>query len=270
MVVGVGAEGLLMIVTTGLYLVDSSLFLEPNEAALIRCARGQWFAGFGLDRWRLGGKEPYLPNPFTPFRPLFRLKWRFESPAPEGVAPGRGQVTIPLVPTLADLVAPTKLKPFEIHATMSALLLFVVLPIALFAPIHIAFAIGVVAALYANILWAVLRLARVRETFKLDRRSVAALVFECLACPPFSVNLVRKLCARLAVTEDLLAAGARLMSPDAYACMRAQCLRRIDEQIDGEGEDTPRMHALLASRPSHLAGLGPQGDDSGEQEAGRS
>lgn len=264
MLVGVSTEGLVMIVAASLYLVDSALFFEFDEGALIRSARGRWFARFGLDRWRLGGKEPYLPNPFAPFQPLIRLKWRFESPAPEWVANDSVLGNLAFTSPIANIVVPKELKPFEIHVSISAGLLFALLPIGLFLPIHVSFLISVVAALYINNLWALLRLMRVRQVFQLDRKGVAALAFECLACPPFSVNLVRRLCVKLALAEDLVAAGARVMSAGDYSQLRAQCLRRIDEQIDSESEETPRLRALLLSRPSYAAGA--QTHDSNQHE----
>ena len=93
-------EALLMLVALGLYIFDSSLFLANNEAALLRVQDGRWVARFGLDRWRLGGKEPYIPNPATPHCPLFKLHWRFEdrtgqatrwyAPFPAELFPGGG------------------------------------------------------------------------------------------------------------------------------------------------------------------------------------
>ncbi|MFO1400727.1 MAG: hypothetical protein U1F30_05880 [Steroidobacteraceae bacterium] len=67
------------------YLLDSMHFLCLDEAVL-RTRGGQLAAlsfGSGLE---LGGRRPFLPNPFTPHRPEFRLLLDLAAPEPAGLA----------------------------------------------------------------------------------------------------------------------------------------------------------------------------------------
>lgn len=229
-------EALLMLVAVALYLLDSLLLLSSNEAVLVRGWRGRWFARFGLDRWRLSGKEPYLSNPATPHFPLWRLRWSFDGPTAGAPAPTR-------------LVAvPPALERIKLHVLVSLVSIFVLVPIVLFYPVPIEYPIAVVALLYLNIVVALIRLFRVRAHFRLSSGQFAVLAFECMACPPFSVNLVRKLCLRLEADEDFVAAAARLLAAEALRAVDAQCLRRVDEQIDYAEEGSERMRKLLAGR----------------------
>ena len=230
----VGTEALLMLAALALYLSDSILLFASNEAALLRGRRGRWRAGFGLDRWRLAGKEPYLPNPFTPQAPLLRLHWRMRAPA--AAAAG------------APLVLPAELDRFALHAWVSWLCLFVWLPVVLFQPQGLVFTLTAVLVLYLNIVVAMVRLQRCRTAFVLPARDFAVLAFECLVCPPFSINLVRKLSARAGVREDLVSAAMRLLPADALPAFKVQCLRRLDEAIESEGEDSPDWQSLRAGR----------------------
>jgi hypothetical protein len=234
--VRLSTEALLMLVAIALYLFDSSLLLAGNEAVLLRGRGGRWFARFGLDRWRLGGREPYLPNPLTPHFPLFKRGWRFDEASQAQALPSR------------LLSVPDELAPFGVPVLVSLVCIFVLLPVVLFYPQGVAFAIAVLAAFYVNIAVVLTLLFRRRATFALSPGEFAVLAFECVACPPFSINLIRKLCARLDSDEDFNHAAARLLPTEALPGVRAQCLRRIDEQIDYEQEDTPRMQALQSSR----------------------
>lgn len=229
-------EALLMLVAVALYLFDSLLLLASNEAVLVRGWRGHWFARFGLDRWRLGGKEPYLSNPATPHFPLWRLRWSFDEAAGEAVAPA------------GPLAVPRELERFKLHALISLILIYGLVPIVLFYPVGIEYPIAVVAVLYLNIVVAIVRLFRVRAAFALSSGQFAVLAFECMACPPFSVNLVRKLCLKLETDEDFTAAATRLLPAEALPAVEAQCLRRLDEQIDYAEEGSNRMNRLLARR----------------------
>src|SRR6185503_1463776 len=104
-----------MLLALALYLFDSLLLLSSDEAALLRGWRGRWFAGFGASRWRLAGKEPYVPNPFTPHFPLFRLRWRFVCP----VQP---------VAAAQLLSVPKELSGLGFFVQTSAVCLFLLLP----------------------------------------------------------------------------------------------------------------------------------------------
>ncbi len=239
-------EALLMLVAVALYLFDSLLLLASNEAVLVRGWRGHWFARFGLDRWRLGGKEPYLCNPATPHFPLWRLRWTFDEAAGETVAPAR------------PVAVPPALERFKLHALLSLISIYVLVPIVLFYPVGIEYPIAVVALLYVNIVVAIIRVFRVRADFSLSSGQFAVLAFECMACPPFSVNLVRKLCVKLEIDEDFTAAATRLLPIEAMADVDAQCLRRVDEQIDYAEEGTDRMQKLLAARRRFVVDSVPQ------------
>lgn len=236
-------EALLMLVAIALYLFDSLLLLASNEAVLVRGGRGRWFARFGLDRWRLGGKEPYLANPATPHFPLWRLRWSFDGAQREAEAPSR-LVEVPLA-----------LERFRLHVLVSLVSMYVLVPVVLFYPVPVEFPIAVLALLYLNIVVAMIRLFRVRADFRLSPGPFAVLAFECMACPPFSVNLIRKLCVKLAVDEDFTAAASRLLPGEALPAVEAQCLRRVDEQIDYAEEGTERMQKLLAGRDRFIGSV---------------
>src|SRR5258706_16411317 len=74
---------LLMAVVIGLYLYDSTLLLYCNEGVLTPRGKADWSVGFGSDHARILGKEVFIPNPFLPHRPLFRLSWRWEGNSSE-------------------------------------------------------------------------------------------------------------------------------------------------------------------------------------------
>lgn len=231
-----GAEAWLMLLAIALYLYDSLLLLASDEAVLVRGWRGRWLARFGANRWKLGGREPRLPNPFTPHLPLFRLGWSFE-----GVPPQASSAAMPLrVPREVD-----RLRTF---VCVSPICLFVLLPIGLFLPVGTAFTTGAVALLYLNNLVALGLVFRLRRQLHLSTQQFAGLAFECLVCPPFSINLVRKLCARVPAGETFTAAAQRLLLPDELATVHAQCLIRLEEQLAYAPEDSARARALLAEK----------------------
>ena len=231
-----GAEAWLMLLAIALYLYDSLLLMASHEAAVMRGWRGRWSARFGANRWKLAGKEPWLPNPLTPHRPFFRLAWSFEG------EPSRAPASALLLRVPREI---DRLRPF---VCVSLICLFVLLPIGLFLPVGPAFTAGAVALLYLNNLVALGLVFRLHHQLHLSARQFGGLAFECLVCPPFSINLVRKLCARVPVGEAFTVAAQRLLLPDELANAHAQCLIRLEEQLAYAPEDSVRASALSSEK----------------------
>ncbi len=234
------AEAWLMLLAAALYLVDSFWLLAGNEAVLFRGWRGRWQAGFGAMRWRLAGREPYLPNPFMPHRPQFRLAWRIDGAEPRGHA-------------APPLFVPPELARFAPFVCAAGLALFGLLPLALFAKLGNGFTLAAIVLLYTINIAALLQLWWLRGALRLSKAQVSQLVFECLVCPPFAVNLVRRLCMKLRHDEDFVTAATRVMRPADLDAAHAECLMRVDEQIENEPEASTRLPLLQAARRRFLS-----------------
>src|SRR5690349_2199592 len=116
------AELLLMAVIASLYIYDSALLLYSNEGILIPKGKDQWLICFGSDKTGVRNKELFLPNPFLPNRPLFRLSWQFEG-EDEGEDEGENRMWSPPLKVFAPMVSLTWVMFFA---------LFFFLPIGLF------------------------------------------------------------------------------------------------------------------------------------------
>ena len=218
----------------GLYLKDCFLLLGRDEAVLVRGWRGRWRAGFGLLDWRLRRREPYLCHPFKPWEPVLRLRWdAAAAPRPVPAAPA----SVPPAPRLGPWVA------------LIWLLLFVALPAAFYGQLGLHAILAVLGTLYAAIVVSLALVWRRHAALGLSGSAFGVLAFEVLACAPYAANLVRRLSLHRAVDEDLLAAAQRLLAAPALASVHAQCLARIDDELDWAAEDSPRSQALRAARP---------------------
>jgi hypothetical protein len=217
-----------------LYLKDCFLLLGRDEAVLVRGWRGRWRAGFGLLDWRLRRREPYLCHPFKPWEPVWRLRWdAAAAPGPMPAAP----VSMPPAPRLGPWVV------------LIWLLLFVALPAAFYGQLGLHAILAVLGTLYGAIVLSLVLAWRRRAALGLGASEFGVLAFEVLACAPYAANLLRRLSLHRAADEDLLAAAGRLLAAPALASVHAQCLARIDDELDWAAEDSPRSQALRAARP---------------------
>lgn len=224
------AEILLMAIAVGLYLYDSLLLLCFNEAVLFHQGR-RWRVGFGSTRARMRERELYLPSPFAPQRPIFRMAWRCEAGSAAASATDWEALSrrfSALSPCLLGM----------------ALALFLLLPLGLFTRLGDAAILTAVALLYANILGALAWVWLKRDQFGVSLSRFAAIAFESIVCAPCALNLVRKLSLGVSPPEDLLAAARQLQGAEDWADTRAACISRIDEELEAEEEGSERLKAL--------------------------
>ncbi|CAN5477637.1 hypothetical protein BH11PSE9_BH11PSE9_26160 [soil metagenome] len=225
-----GAPAWLVLLIVALYLKDSLLLLEPDEAVMVRRLGGGWRAGFGIRSWRLAGREPYLANPFAPHQPVLRLTWRMAG------APAAGATATP--GWRPDL--PAELMRLGVFAWASWLGLFVLIPGLLLARLDALTTLIGVGLVYLNIALSLVATWRWRKRLGLGDRTCALLAFECLACAPYAANLVRRVAATRESKVDFTLAARRLLSPADMSVVNRECLARIDERIESEGDEASR------------------------------
>jgi len=238
--VQVDAQLLLGPAIVALYLKDCFLLLERDEAVLVRGWGRRWRAGFGALDWRLRGREPRLCHPLKPWQSVQRLRWDAAAAPAPAPAPATASASVPADPPERFL------WPW---ASVIWLLLFVALPIAYYGNLGLRSVLLVLAEVYLLILASLVLVWRRRAALGLTGSQFGVLAFELLACAPYSANLVRRLSLLRRVDESLLAASERLLDAPAQAEVRAQCLRRIDDELDWIAEESPRAQALRAARP---------------------
>jgi hypothetical protein len=216
------------------YLYDSSVLLYSNEAVLI-CDRAQrWSATSGWTGFVLAGRSLCVLNPFTPNRPSFRLNWDFNSLESGAEDPSWSEHAGEF----------DKLAPLSRTAWIA---LYVVLPLGMFTSLG-AYAIApALALLYGSIVIALIQLRRKKALVPLGRK-FWGIVFECLACPPFGVNMVRHITLGARIIEPLPLAAVRLVDAAGWGTLRDQCVSRIDDAIRGVAENSMEHRALEAQK----------------------
>jgi hypothetical protein len=217
------------------YLYDSSVLLYSNEAILTYDRAQRWTATTGWIGFVLAGRSLCLLNPFTPYRPSFRLGWDFSR----------------LEPETQDREWPKRAQQFKRIAPLTVtagIALFLLLPLGMFTEFGRYAVISAVVLLYGSILLALFQLRRKQIPAAVGLRHFWGFAFECLACPPFAVNMIRRITLRDRIAEPLPLAAVRLLDADRWAELRDRCISRIDEAIQRVGEDSHEQKALEAQK----------------------
>jgi hypothetical protein len=227
-------EAWLMLVALFLYFFDALLLLHRDQALVMQGPRG-WRPRFGMREWTIAGKEPLLPNPFTGFRPAYLVRWHLFANASG-------------TPVSQRLDENFQLDALGVAVIISTGCLFVLLPLGLFTRAGSVLTIFTAALVTLNNLVALLIVFKRRGLYRIDLRHFTTLATECLLCPPFSLNLVRKICALQLVDEDLESISARLFDAADRATMREACLARVDDALLSLAEHADEEHALRDTR----------------------
>lgn len=210
------------------YLYDCAQLLWHNELLFVRGAR-RWRAE-GPSTISLWGRRVYLPNPLLPQQPGFKVHWNLDDAR---VAPAAlpaeflralrpiGFITI----VLAGLLLALPFISWTLGAGLVLLLLF--------------------ASYYLFVLVALAFMVHARAALRLDGKACASLAFDALACAPFAANLVRKIALRHGIEGDPVLFAQEHFDPAAREALRAQLLRKMEEQHAAE-EPSPARAARVA------------------------
>jgi len=222
------------------YLYDSSVLLYSNEAVLTADAAGRWSATMGWTGFVIAGRSLCMLNPFTPQRPAFRLSWDFDGLEREGQ-------------TIAWALRAQEFKILAPTTLISWAALFVLLPLGMFTALGAYAVVPALVLLYGSTLLALFHLRR-KRTVLFGGRRFLGLAFECLACPPFAVNIVRRTTLAEKIAEPVPLAAVRLLDAEGWAALRDKCLSRVDDAMQRAADD-PEECRLLEAQKQRLSAL---------------
>ena len=235
MIIGIPPYVLLLVAIYLIYIIDSLVLLYANEA-IIKSHEPGWRVDFGSRQAWVAGKRIYLLNPFTPSTAIYRAHWKTAEQWPHADESA-----------LADWAAHCRLiSRLDSRIVATAWVVLVILPAAMLLWGPFGFLVGA-ALSWLVVIALLIRFAACRRALDMGKGDFALLAFECLACPPCAVNLLRKLSLRFRMNIDLVALAAAMDTAQA-----ATVLDRVGQQADARlimmDNDTPEYEKTSAYR----------------------
>lgn len=219
-----------MAIYVGLYIFDSVLLLHSNEGVLIAGNAKNWRSGFGSKNTTFAGKELYIPNMLRPATPIFRLNWQYEASSS-----GLGTGWESCIETL---------RWFRVPIWLLFSMSFVILPIALFGHYGDSLLLIVFSLIYLCVASIVVLLYLAKKSLTISSREFWFSAFDLVICPPFAINVIRRLSLRQHVNEDFVAAACRLQKVAHWRETEIELRNRLIDEVNCEDGDTPRAKAL--------------------------
>jgi hypothetical protein len=176
----VAPEWFLGIALVAVYVFDSAHFLRIGEAVMSTRSGIPSRLSFGSS-FELGGRRPFVPNPFTPWCPELRVDWNTSTHAGDG---GVEQICTEMRQQLREV------QPIAWLAAACTLFIVVVGPVALVTGQQNVFVLAVLLCVLCVAPACVLVIRR-RKNLGLSLGQAVSLCVVVLVCLPCSGNLAR-------------------------------------------------------------------------------
>lgn len=228
-------EVLLVLGILSFYLYDSAILLYVDELVIAK-PFAKWSFAIPSLNWRLAGKVLYLPNPLTPSTPLFRVTWSTDA----------RPVTPHAVKELEALITSLRLLRRLVLFLLS--LMLGALPVILLELGTGTWFLLTLALIYISIASMLIVVYVQHERLGLARRDLLSLVFESITCPPFALNMVRRISLRHAVRFSPIEFAHRYFEKQSFSSLVASLQTRLDAELELEDKGSHRSNELETYR----------------------
>lgn len=218
------------------YGYDAALALQPDQG-LLRAGRRRWHGLLALRGFELRSAWLLWPPLLLPHQPVYRLHWDATHMARAG-----DQTAVHRLAAHAQ-----SFKGFALPIYLLAAWLLVLLPAALLLLHSQRLQLLALALIYLTTLWLSALAWRHGRRGHSDAKEARSIALQILLCPPFALNVVRKLSLAYADADgdakpDLLLAAKQLMATAAWQRLAAQTHQAMARELQ-EIAELPELAA---------------------------
>ena len=221
-------EALLVLGVFGLYCFDSLMLLNFNELIFIRFKK-KWSYKFPILSLQFLRKFPFLPNLLTPNVPLFKVFWPTSD---QDVNFKEFDIFI------------KSLIPVQVISLMLLVLMFICLPIVAFRYGSGINLLIVFFAIYILIISILIYLFAQKNDLKLSNTKFVSVTFESIVCPPFALNMVRKISLNYPINVDPYIFSKKMFDEKTKKSFKKNLCINIDKKMNFLEKDSERFIKL--------------------------
>ncbi len=226
-------EALLMLGIVAFYIYDSVKLLYSDDLLLLRSHK-TWSFAFPGAQWNLRNKLLYIPNPFKPANLIFQTS----------IARNEHTASIEEVEILYRYIC--ALEPIRYLVLILFGLMCVCLPMVVFRFGTGTWFFVTVILIYITILSALVYVYFKRYELNISNKEFIALTFDVVACPPFSMNLLRKISLRYKIQFDPVAFASESFDKDRFNSLLISIKTRLEEKLELLDEGSEKSIELKA------------------------
>lgn len=224
----------------GFYLYDSAQLYFYNEFSLYKGVSNTFQSATVSANLNIFSKYLVIPNSFLSYRLMFKCAWKIQDIQSSA-----------LVREIEEITCITKiLKPLQYINMLLFILTLVLLPLVIALKLgYLLLAIILVAIYFLNLISITMVIFK-RKPLKLSRTKILHLFLDSLLCPPFALNLLRKISLNYQIHSEGTLLAQALLSTEHYQNLIATLLKDLDMlKIDAD----PKRLNQLSLRQQQLS-----------------
>ena len=246
MVFNIAMEYWLVLGLFSLYLYDLTRFVGFNDILFTQGFKKVFSVQLGSQQTACAKKYLYFARPLQPHQLIFQLKWQLQP----------RQISADTLLQLTEFDHRLKiLKTLQPWILINGLLTLVLFPICLLF-LHNIFVLAVLVILiYSLNLSLFLAVFRKRKVLQLNSKQSLNFILDALFCPPFALNLLKKLSLQLSPSLDALSFAQLYLNPMQLCHIQQTILEDIDELIQQADDPASEYFQQLLSMQQQLNNL---------------
>lgn len=210
-------ETQLLMVAVFFYIYDACQLLFVNEG-IITGHRKNWVATTNKNGVGLLGKRLFIPNLLLPHQPIYRLAWHPERIEQTSTVNWKNEKTL--------------YSLFTLPAYGMAVALFIITPVTYYRFRTDEALLWCLGLIYYFSLVVGVGLYLYRKQLGLSSKQAISIFTECLCCPPFTINIVRKLSLSRPIRANFVESAFQLVDTAHWANLQNELVDYIDEEIE--------------------------------------
>lgn len=222
----------------GIYLfyISNSLKLLHNNQLILCMTLGKWKVICPDSQWQILRKTPYLFNPFLANSPIFCGTWSTATEANN----------IEAAIAIDEFV--NALSPLNYFVIILFVMMCLCIPLALLTYGTGFVFLSMMLITYTTILVMLAVLYTKRTELGLSQRNYFSIAFDCIVCPPYAINLIRKITWQYKVKFNLIEFAVSKLNRDDFSKLVQGLILRLDEQLLNEDVNSVRCEKLKTYR----------------------
>ena len=210
------------------YLYDSLMLLNVNEL-IVQKSFKKWSYRFPIFGLQILRKFPLVMNLLMPNFLVFNLSW----PSP------KEEIDSDKLETLIQ-----SMLPLQIIASLLLLLIIFVLPVVAFLFDSGPELLTLFIFIYLLIIFSVCYLFICRDSLGLSGLKISSIAFESILCPPFAINIARKVSLNYEIGSDPIDCSKMLFDKQTFELFKSDLTSLLKTNMKYHEKDSTRYTEL--------------------------
>lgn len=200
---------------------------------------GKWKVICPDSQWQILRKIPYFFNPFLANSPIFCGTWSTATEA-NNISNIEAEIAID------EFV--NALSPLNYFVIILFVMMCLCIPLALLVYGTGFVFLSIMLITYTTIVIMLAMLYVKRTELGLSQWNYFSIAFDCIVCPPYAINLVRKITWQYKVKFNPIEFAVSKLNRDDFSKLVQRLILRLDEQLLNEDDNSVRWEKLKTYR----------------------